>query len=167
MLDLKKAGHNEAVGLAFRISATAPYGAKASHKLLPSEVIDAHWAVADAQGQVAFSTDVIIDTRANPEISRIFFFANSRDEQFLCQAEVISIRSEEQPFVPEGIAEAVQVPQWRGQPKRTWIFLKDFRQLDIESCGSVLLNKPVLLRDQILVPRFRTCFVKLDEEVKS
>ena len=151
-----------ATGLAFRISATAPFGARAIHKLLPSEIIDKHWAVADAQGRVAFSTDVSVDVGANPNIRKVIFFANSKGQSFLCEADLEDIFTFDAPTVPAHIPPELQVPEWRGEPKRTWLILRNFRQLDIDSCELRLLNKPVLLRDQILVPRFRTCFVRLD-----
>ena len=161
MLNLKAEKNSEAVGIAFRISATAPVGARPSHKLLPSQVVDKYWEVAESVGQVAFSTDVAIDVRAYPNIQKIILFANSKGQEFLCQADVADILTFEEPAVPASVTEELQVPEWRGQPKKTWLILRNFRQLDIESCELELLNKPCLLRDQIRVPRFRTCFVKL------
>lgn len=162
VISLKKLACPEAVGLAFRVVPTAPKGAKPSHKLSPVDVVNLHWSVADEVGQVVFSTNTPVNLRAHPNISRVFLFAAWRDQQFLCSAEVVDILSPApEKYLRTSVPAEIQVPEWRGEDAKTVMILRDFQQLDPDTCDLVLLNKNVLLRDQIRVPRFRTCFVKL------
>lgn len=46
-----------------RVSAKAPYGAKASHKLSPATITNLHWAVANQKEYVFYSTNNQIDIK--------------------------------------------------------------------------------------------------------
>ena len=149
------------VGICIRVCATSPIGAKKNQKLLPSEVVNLHWEIANNVGQVVFSMNNSIDELKNGNITKAFLFGNSLGQTFLVETDVDSIISSDTEFVPQNISSAVQVPEWLNEPKKTWLFLSNFKQIDLKNCDLTLLNKDILLKEQILKPRFRTCYVKL------
>lgn len=153
------------IGIAIRLTPTAPYGVSSSKKLLPSEVCNLHWAKADEQGMTSFSCNIPIDIWKKADITRVLFFSNSGSQRFLCEAKVQKVLISDREFIPtpEEIDPKYHVDAWKDQPQKTWFLLSDFRQLSIEDCPYMLLTKPnVYLRDQIEVSRYRSCLVDLN-----
>lgn len=160
MLKLNQNKVTETVGVALRVSARSPFGAKPYHKLPPSSVVNRHWEIANKEGLAVFSTNVILDTKRWGKIDKLILFANSQSEIFLCVCDIVEILAKDNEWKPN-IDEKFLVPEWKDEEKRTWIMVKNFKQLDIDTCEYQLLNKDILLREQILKPRFRSCYVKL------
>ncbi|MBW4863028.1 MAG: hypothetical protein KZY55_08285, partial [Paeniclostridium sp.] len=149
------------VGLAVRVSARAPFGSKASHKLLPSEIVNLHWGVYEKFGMVAYGTNVKINPNKKDRIDKIFLFGNSNDELFLCICDVVKIFISDDECRPN-IESKYLVPEWNKENKKTWLMIKNFRQLDIDTCEYKLLNESKYLREQILKPRFNSCYVNIE-----
>lgn len=163
MLQLNE--NDRGIGIAIRLTPLAPYGVSASHKLLPSEICNLHWAKADEEGMVAFGCNVPIDIWKKGDITRLFLFTNFWSQRFLCETKVHDVLISNKAFIPtpEEIDPRYHVEQWKNQPQKTWFLLSDFRQLSIKDCPYKLLTKPnVYLRDQLEVTRFRSCFVNLN-----
>ena len=161
MLNISKKNNEKPIGLAMRVSAKAPYGAKASHKLSPATITNLHWAVANQKEYVIYSTNNQIDIKKINGIKKIFLFGNSMEEQFLCSADVKGIERRDEPWIPDD-ALNFSPEEWKCEKKKCWIKLTNFQQIDIDDCYYKVLNEDVLLKDKILEKRFPTCYVEID-----
>lgn len=163
MLITNKSKDKESVGLALRVSAKSAFGAKASHKLLPSEIINKHWEIACSADMVAYSTNVPLDPKKSDEIEKVFLFANSKEEMFICRCDVVEILIGDKEWIPNIDAKYL-VPEWENEAKKNWLILKNFKQIDIDTCEYQLLNENIYLKEQMLKPRFNTCYVSLKDK---
>lgn len=161
MLNILRKDKERQIGLAMRVSAKAPYGAKASHKLSPATIVNLHWGVAEDKGIVFYSTNNQIHMKKIKEIKKIFLFGNSMGEQFLCSADVEDIERRDEEWIPDD-ALNFSPQEWKSEPKKCWLKLSNFEQIDIDECEYKVLNEDVLLKDKILEKRFPTCYVDID-----
>lgn len=160
MLNVLRQEKKKQIGLAMRVIAKAPYGAKASHKLFPSEVINLHWSIFDEKGSVFYSTNNQIDIKKIKAIKKIFLFANSKDERFLCSADIESIERRDEYWIPNDALDFLP-QEWKYEKKKCWIKLRNFEQIDIDKCNYKVLNQDILLKGKILEKRFTTCYVDI------
>lgn len=161
MLSVLRKNDEKPIGLAMRVSAKAPYGAKASHKLYPSDLINLHWSIADEKGFVFYSTNNQIDMKKIKRIKKIFLFGNSMNEQFLCSADVESIERRDEEWIPDDALD-FSPQEWKDEAKKCWLKLRNFEQIDIDECDYKVLNEDILLKDKILEKRFPICYVDID-----
>lgn len=161
MLNILRKDNEKQIGLAMRVSAKAPYGAKVSHKLTPAEIINLHWSIADEKGSVYYSTNNQINFKKIKDIKKIFFFANSVGQQFLCSADIESIERKNEDWIPNDALD-FSPEEWKYEEKKCWMKLSNFEQIDIDECEYKVLNEDVLLKDKILAMRFPTCYVDID-----
>ncbi len=162
MLILEKEKNERPIGLMLRVVAKSTLGCK--HIFLPHEILNKHWEVADLHGKCAYSTNVPFNLEKWGKIEKVFFFANSKGETWLCSCTVEKIMMKENEWIPN-IDEKYLVSEWKDEPKKNWLILKNFEQIEINDCKYKCLNKDMLIKEQILAPRFRSCYVDIENDI--
>ena len=165
-LNLWKKKKDEVV-CAFRVSGVVPKGKapkNLNNRLTPAEVVMAHDKICDECGMVAWGTNTTFNEARWGEIKEILFFANSMENKFACLADVEYIISSEEPKIfPIDVYGDVEAREWKGVPYKTFLILKNFRELDTEKELNefvMISDENILFGEQWLKPRFRIAYLK-------
>lgn len=148
------------LGIAIRI--TALKTTVSDKKMLPSDILNLHWELADSSqdGKVAFSTDLQINQNKMNKIEKVVFF--NTDEDWYCMADIDNIITYNKPTLPP---KTDVLPRWIPkefpEPRRTWLILKNFKQVDRDTLHYIVENEKIPLSEKVLVPRFPRAYFKL------